>query len=67
MDVKQAWESFARTGKVEDYIHYTRLKNQLENHVGGEVRGAGSNAALDCIKEQAVGGERPAGDNPHQG
>ena len=31
MDVKQAWESFARTGKVEDYIHYTRLKNQLEN------------------------------------
>ena len=35
VDVKQAWESFARTGKVEDYIHYTRLKNQLENHVGG--------------------------------
>ena len=54
MDVKQAWESFARTGKVEDYIHYTRLKNQLENHVGGEVRGAGSNPGAD-YQEQAVG------------
>ena len=47
VDVKQAWESFARTGKVEDYIHYTRLKNQLETPVGGEVRGAGSNPGAD--------------------
>jgi hypothetical protein len=66
VDVKQAWESFARTGKVEDYIHYTRLKNQLENHVGGEVRGAGSNPGAD-YQGAGGGGERPAGDNPHQG
>ena len=47
MDVKQAWESFVRTGRVQDYINYTRLKNQLENSVAGEVQGAGTNPGTD--------------------
>ena len=28
MDEKQAWQLFARTGKIEDYIRYTQIKNQ---------------------------------------
>ena len=54
VDVKQAWESFARTGKVEDYIHYTRLKTSwkttLEERCGVQVVTQGL-----IIKEQAVG------------
>lgn len=28
VDEKQAWRNFARSGKIEDYIRYTQIRNQ---------------------------------------
>ncbi len=39
MNEQQAWNNFARTGKIEDYIIYTQIKNQNDALAALGLRG----------------------------
>lgn len=46
MNENQAWNVFARTGKIEDYIRYIQIRDQVKPGYGvftGEVLGADQN------------------------
>ncbi len=61
MDEKNAWKNFCRTGKVEDYIKYSQMKNHQMR--GGMVQGgrhADQNTGLDHQGADG-GGKRPFG------
>lgn len=51
MDEKQAWASFAHTGKIEDYIRYAQIRNQAGAFGAAcmpeEVQGAGKDLWAD--------------------
>ncbi|WP_143826219.1 hypothetical protein [Scatolibacter rhodanostii] len=61
MDEKNAWENFCKTGKAEDYIKYSQMKNhQMRSGIIQEDQHANPNAGLDY--QGADGGrERPFG------
>ncbi len=51
MDEKQAWNLFARTGKIEDYIKYTQIRNQAgtEKQPIIEIQGGPAGAEVRSV------------------
>ena len=68
MEIREAWRRFTRTGKVEDYIRYAQVRDQLERgiHASGEVPFADQNPGPGDTRTDG-GGERPPSDDPHAG
>lgn len=72
MNEMQAWNSFARSGRIEDYLRYARLRGSLDRGdegvspkegflCGSEIQDPGAYPSGDD-----PGGERPGGDSSHR-
>ena len=66
MEEHAAWERFAHTGAVSDYLRYVQCRVQ-EPRASGLPRRRAMHLETDglILGEQSVGGERPPGDGAH--
>ena len=52
MNKMSAWEKFLTTGKVQDYLEYANIKDDMLNKPQGSVYGAGQFRRIDNKSEE---------------